>query len=198
MRNLRPLFLALVIAAAFYFYTSSKSGHSEFASNSPWPGNSGKLELTEAAGPTDLDPEEQVNVNVYKKAVPSVVNIKSRAVSYNFFYGVVPEEGQGTGFILDKEGHILTNYHVIANAQKVEVTLFNRKTVTAKVIGADRHHDLAIIQVDVPNLTAVTLGDSRSYPGRTESFRHRQSLRTQRHHDTRDRQFYSFGTWPVW
>jgi S1-C subfamily serine protease len=161
MRNLRPLLLALVIASAFYFYTSSKPDHPKFANNT-WPGNSGKLELTEAAGPTDLDPDEQVNVSVYKKALPSVVNIKSRAVSYNFFYGLVPEEGQGTGFILDKDGHILTNYHVIANAQKVEVTMFNRKTVTAKLVGADRHHDLAIIQIDVPNLTAVTLGDSRN------------------------------------
>jgi S1-C subfamily serine protease len=162
MRNLRPLILAFVIAAGFYFYTSTNSDRPKFATNNPWPGNSGKLELSEAAGPTDLDTEEQVNVNVYKKALPSVVNIKSRAVSYNFFYGLVPEEGQGTGFILDKEGHILTNFHVIANAQKVEVTLYNRKTVTAKVIGADRQHDLAIIKIDVPNLTAVTLGDSRS------------------------------------
>ena len=162
MRKLRPLFLALLIATAFYFYTSSKSELPKFATSSPWPGNSGKLELTEAANSNDLDPEEQVNVSVYKKALPSVVNIKSRAVSYNFFYGLVPEEGQGTGFILDKDGHILTNFHVIANAQKVEVTLYNRKTVTAKVIGADRQHDLAIIKIDVPNLTAVTLGDSRS------------------------------------
>src|SRR5512141_1005905 len=99
MRNLRPLLLALIIAAAFYFYTSSKSDHPKFApENAQWPGNSGKLELTQAAGPADLDPEEQVNVSVYKKALPSVVNIKSRAVSYNFFYGLVPEEGQGTGF----------------------------------------------------------------------------------------------------
>jgi S1-C subfamily serine protease len=161
MRNLRPLLLALVIAAAFYFYTSSKFERSKFATNT-WPADSGKLELTQAAGPAALDPEEQVNVDVYKKAIPAVVNIKSRAVSYNFFYGLVPEEGQGTGFILDKEGHILTNFHVIANAQKVEVTLSNRKTVPAKVIGTDRHHDLAIIQIDVPNLTPVTLGDSRN------------------------------------
>src|SRR5262249_2488739 len=131
-------------------------------SENKWFGNSGKLELTEAAGTSDLDPEEQINVSVYKKALPSVVNIKSRAVSFNFFYGLVPEEGQGTGFILDKEGHILTNYHVIANAERVEVTLYNRKTVPARVIGSDRHHDLAIIQVSATNLTPVTLGDSRS------------------------------------
>jgi S1-C subfamily serine protease len=161
MRTLRPLLLAFVIAAAFYFYSSSKSDHPRTVTHH-WLGNSGNLELTEAAGPTDLDPEEQVNVSVYKKAISSVVNIKSRAVSFNFFYGLVPEEGQGTGFILDKQGHILTNYHVIANAQKVEVTLYNRKTVSARLIGSDRHHDLAIIQIDSPNLAPVTLGDSRN------------------------------------
>jgi S1-C subfamily serine protease len=145
----------------FYFYTAHSERPVFKNTETAWPGNSGRLELTQAAGPNDFDAEEQVNINVYKKGIPSVVNIKSRAVSYNFFYGLVPEEGQGTGFILDREGHILTNYHVIANAQKVEVTLYNRKTVSAKVIGADRQHDLAVLKVDAPNLTPVTLGDSR-------------------------------------
>ncbi len=155
MRLLRTLLLALVIALVFYFYTTAHRP-------SLWVGNSGKLELTQAASGSDaLDPEEQVNVSVYKKAVPSVVNIKSRSVSFNFFYGVVPEEGQGTGFILDKEGHILTNYHVIANARQVEVTLYNRKTYRADLIGGDRAHDLAVIQIHGPDLTPATLGDSR-------------------------------------
>lgn len=160
MRKLRPILLALVIAAAFYFYTTSRTEHSRFVSG--WPGNSGKLELTEAAGPAGLNPQEQNNVDVYRKTIPSVVNIKSRAVTFDFFYGLVPEEGQGTGFILDKQGHILTNYHVISNAQKLEVTLHNRKTVPASVIGTDRQHDLAVIQIDVPNLVPITLGDSRN------------------------------------
>jgi len=159
MRTLRPLILAIVIAAAFYFYTSSRRPSAP-SNPTSWFSGDNNIELTQAAGPENLDPEETVNVSVYKKAVPSVVNIKSRAVSYNFFYGLVPEEGQGTGFILDKEGHILTNYHVIANAQKVEVTLYNRKTVTAQVIGADRHFDLAVLKISTPNLTPVTLGDS--------------------------------------
>jgi S1-C subfamily serine protease len=165
MRTLRPVLLALIIAGVFYFYTSSRhpqpQPQSTPSSPSSWfSGGDKNLELTQAAGPENLDPEETVNVNVYKKAVPSVVNIKSRAVSYNFFYGLVPEEGQGTGFVLDKEGHVLTNYHVVANAQKVEVTLYNRKTVTAQVIGADRHYDLAVLKIDSANLTPVTLGDS--------------------------------------
>ena len=164
MRTLRPLILAIIIAAAFYFYTSARRPGAGSKPSSPtsWFSGDKSLELTQAAGPTDLDPEETVNVNVYKKALPSVVNIKSRAVSYNFFYGLIPEEGAGTGFILDKEGHILTNFHVIANAQKVEVTLYNRKTVTAQVVGADRHYDLAVLKIDTPSLTPVTLGDSHN------------------------------------
>ncbi len=158
MRTLRVLLLAIVIAAAFYFYTTS---HHPGLLGSHWPVNTGKLELTQAAGPDALDTEEQENVSVYKKVVPSVVNIKSRSVSFNFFYGIVPEEGQGSGFILDSNGHILTNYHVIANARQIEVTLHNRKTYKADLIGIDRAHDLAVIQIHGGNFTPATLGDSR-------------------------------------
>jgi S1-C subfamily serine protease len=158
MRSLRPILLALALAAAFYFVTTHHTG--DFLRG--WWGNSGKLELTQAVGPETLDPEEQINVNVYKKALPAVVNIRSRAVSFNFFYGLVPEEGQGSGFILDKEGHILTNYHVIANARLIEATTHNRKTYRAQLIGTDRSHDLAVIKIDAPNLQPATLGDSRN------------------------------------
>ncbi|HUN88062.1 MAG TPA: trypsin-like peptidase domain-containing protein [Terriglobales bacterium] len=166
MRTLRPLLLALIIAGAFYLYTSSRRPQPQPTTGSSgplsWFNGDKNISLTEAAGPENLDPEEAINVNVYKKAIPSVVNIKSRAVSYNFFYGLVPEEGQGTGFILDKEGHVLTNYHVVANAQKVEVTLHNRKTVPAEVVGADRHFDLAVLKISGTDFSPVTLGDSRT------------------------------------
>jgi S1-C subfamily serine protease len=165
MRGIRVLLLALVIVGAFYFYTTS---HRAGLAPTHWFGReAGKLELIEAAGQEALDPEEQVNVAVYKKGVPSVVNIKSRSVSFNFFYGVVPEEGQGSGFILDKEGHVLTNYHVIANAAgtgsapQIEATLYNRKTYKADVVGVDRAHDLAVIQIHGAGFTPATLGDSR-------------------------------------
>jgi S1-C subfamily serine protease len=90
-----------------------------------------------------------------------VVNITSTAVAFDFFYGPVPQEGQGSGFIIDKEGHILTNYHVIANAREVEVTLHNKKKYKATVIGRDRSHDLAVIQIQAPGLVPATLGDSK-------------------------------------
>ena len=74
----------------------------------------------------------------------------------------MPQEGQGTGFSIDKEGHILTNYHVVAEARQVEVTLSNRKKYRATIVGTDRPHDLAIIQIKAQGLTPVTLGDSRN------------------------------------
>src|SRR5213078_3640814 len=109
-----------------------------------WPSRPNKVEITEAAGGESLDSEEQNNILVYRKNIPSVVNITSKAVTFDFFYGLVPQEGQGSGFVIDKEGHVLTNYHVIADARQVEITLHNRKKYRAKIVGTDRSHDLAI------------------------------------------------------
>ena len=157
MRLIRPILLATILAAAFFWYTTYNSG-SFFPAR--WPGNSGKVVVTQAAGPAPLDNEEEVNVRVYKQSIPSVVNITSRAVAFNFFYGLVPEEGQGSGVIIDKTGFILTNYHVIANARQLEVTLHNRRKYPARVVGVDRSHDLAVISIEGKDLTPATLGDS--------------------------------------
>ena len=70
------------------------------------------------------------------------------------------QQGAGSGFIIDKEGHILTNYHVIDGARKLEVILENKKHYSATVVGVDRSHDLAVIQIKAPNLQPVTLGSS--------------------------------------
>jgi S1-C subfamily serine protease len=74
----------------------------------------------------------------------------------------VPQEGQGSGFVIDKEGHILTNYHVIADARQVEVTMHNRKKYKATVVGTDPSHDLAVIQIKAPELVPAIMGDSRN------------------------------------
>ena len=81
-------------------------------------------------------------------------------MTFDFFYGLVPQEGQGSGFVIDKEGHILTNYHVIANARQVEVTLHDRKKYKATIVGTDKSHDLAIVQIKAANLQPMVLGDS--------------------------------------
>ena len=158
MKLVRPLLLGALIAGAFYWYTTHHTGANpvDFVSRPT------HVDLTEAAGPQTFDSEEQTNIEVYKKGIPSVVNITSTAVAFDFFYGPVPQEGQGSGFIIDKEGHILTNYHVIANAREVEVTLHNKKKYKATVIGRDRSHDLAVIQINAPGLVPATLGDSKN------------------------------------
>ncbi|HEY4930408.1 MAG TPA: trypsin-like peptidase domain-containing protein [Terriglobales bacterium] len=158
MKLVRPLILGTLIAGAFYWYTTHHRG----VNPSDYIARPTHVELTEAAAPQTFDSAEQTNIEVYKKSLPSVVNITSTAVAFDFFYGPVPQEGQGSGFIIDKEGHILTNYHVIANAREVEVTLHNKKKYKATVIGRDRLHDLAVIQINAPNLVPATLGDSKA------------------------------------
>jgi len=157
MRSLRPILLALLLAGAFYYFTSYTRGGGGLLPTITRPS---KLEITEAAGPQTFDEEERNNVETYKKALPSVVNVTSTAVAFDFFYGPVPQQGAGSGFILDKEGHILTNYHVIADARQLEVTLPDRKKYSAAVVGVDRTHDLAVIQIKAPDLKPATLGDS--------------------------------------
>jgi len=159
MRLLRPVVLALLLAGAFFYYTTWKSGGLRPAN---WVSRPSKVEITEAAGAESLDAEEQNNILVYRKNITSVVNITSRAMSFDFFYGMVPQEGQGSGFVIDKEGHIITNYHVIADARQVEVTMHNRKKYKATVIGTDPAHDLAIIQIQAQNLIPAVLGDSKN------------------------------------
>ncbi len=158
MRFLRPFVLGIVLAGAFYWITT----HNHRVDPPSWVARSTHVELSEAAGPEKMDPDEQNNVEVYHKAIPSVVNITSRTVAYDFFYGPVPEEGQGSGFIIDKEGHILTNYHVVGDSAQVEVTLHNKKTYKAVVIGRDRGHDLAVVQIKAPDVVPAVLGDSKS------------------------------------
>src|SRR5205814_8107653 len=99
---------------------------------------------------------------VYRKSIGSVVNVTSKVGAFDFFYRLVPQEGQGSGFIIDRDGHVLTNYHVIEDARQVEVTLHNRKKYRATVVGTDRSHDLAVIQIKAPDLNPMVLGDSRN------------------------------------
>jgi len=157
MRFLRPFLLAVVLASAFFYFTTYRNGGLHPPS---WISRPQHVEITEAAGSESLDAEEQNNISVYRKNIASVVNITSRVMTFDFFYGLVPQEGQGSGFVIDKEGHILTNYHVIAEARQVEVTLHNHKKYKATIVGTDKSHDLAIVQIKAPDLQPMTLGDS--------------------------------------
>ena len=156
MRFSRIILLAILFVAGFYFFTTHRRQEAARA------GQAGlePIQLREGTGPTEFDADEQTNIKIYRTVLPSVVNISSTTVSYDFFYGAMPEQGQGSGFVLDGQGHILTNNHVIQNARRVEVTLWNRKRYRAQVIGSSPSHDIAIIKIDAPELTAAVLGDS--------------------------------------
>ncbi len=162
MKLVRPLILAMALAGAFFYFTTWRSNSAGELHSSNWFSRPDQVEITEAAPGDSLDGEEQNNISVYKKNIPSVVNVTSRAMTLDFFYGLIPQEGQGSGFVIDKEGHILTNYHVIADARQVEVTMHNRKKYKATVVGTDPSHDLAVIQIKAPELVPSVLGDSRN------------------------------------
>ena len=162
MKLVRPLILAMAIAGAFFYFTTWRSNFAGDLHPSNWFSRPDRVEITEAAPNESLDGEEQNNISVYKRNIPSVVNVTSRAMTFDFFYGLVPQEGQGSGFVIDKEGHILTNYHVVAEARQVEVTLHNRKKYKATVVGSDPSHDLAVIQIKASDLVPAVLGDSRN------------------------------------
>ncbi|HEU4390649.1 MAG TPA: trypsin-like peptidase domain-containing protein [Blastocatellia bacterium] len=106
--------------------------------------------------------DEQNNIEVYKAVSPGVVNITNTVYTRNIFGGIFPSEGTGSGSIIDKEGHILTNYHVVQSSSQLEVQIEGDK-YPARIVGTDPDNDIAVIQVTAPrdHLTVVKLGTSK-------------------------------------
>jgi S1-C subfamily serine protease len=104
--------------------------------------------------------EAQVET-VYDEAGPAVVHITSRVITYDVFMQPVPQEGTGSGFVYDTEGHIVTNYHVVADAESVSVALAAGGVYTATIVGTDSSNDLAVLRIEAEDLSdPVPLGDS--------------------------------------
>jgi len=159
--KLRRLLLVVLLVGGFWYVTANLPSMLGKYSLFHLRGSDSPLQLTEAEAAPAYNAGELNNISVYKRVLPSVVNITSTTLVFNFFYGAVPQQGQGSGFILDKTGHILTNYHVIEGANRgIKVQLYNKLSYSAKVIGTDKVHDLALLQIDAPNLQPVTLANS--------------------------------------
>ncbi len=109
----------------------------------------------------ELDPEERNNVLVYATVNKSVVNITTESEGGGFF-GDETSTGTGSGFVIDKQGNLLTNYHVIQGAGAVRVTLFDGSTHPAKLVGQDASNDVAVLHIkaSADKLFPVTFGDS--------------------------------------
>ena len=155
--SIRLLVIGLIIGLGAYWLGSRYGGHP--------PTNVQAVRLATDTAPSALDALETENVRIYKQAAPSVANIVTREVEYDFFYNPVPVEGAGSGFLIDTAGHILTNNHVVQGAETIEVTFGgDQERYKAKFIGADTRNDIALIQVDTRGhkLPPLALGDSRN------------------------------------
>ena len=154
----RPFWLAALLTAAFVAWTMSPRWHRP--AGAPLPPSDPFWTEAESAG---LTPDEQSNIEIYNRASTATVNITSTVLSRDWFFDVYPRKESGSGFIIDAEGRILTNHHVIGgNAPQIEVTLLDdERRYPANVLAFDEANDLALIQIkperDLPHLT---LGDS--------------------------------------
>src|SRR5437588_1236451 len=104
-------------------------------------------------------------IDIYQRYSSGVVNITTSTIGYDFFLRPVPmESGTGSGAVIDDQGHIVTNFHVVRDAETLEVTLPDKSKHDAKVVGADPNNDLAVIQISGPHgrLTPVPLGTSKA------------------------------------
>jgi serine protease Do len=149
--------LGLVLAAC-----GDDEGNGSASTNAP-----AEDEVDDSAGDDGVQQTSTLEVTdtvqLVKELTPSVVHIASEAAAEGFF-GATPQRGVGTGFIIDEEGHIVTNNHVISIdgdvAESITVTLTDGRQFPAEVVGRDPRTDIAVLQIDADNLTPVELGNS--------------------------------------
>ncbi len=165
--KLRHLILAAALAGAFIYFTT----YAPFVRRSPgwrgllpWErGGAGAPATTLVQGGA-FSSDELNNIQVYQAASPAVVNVTTVTLTYDFFLNAVPvESGAGSGFIIDESGDIVTNYHVISGARRVQVTLADKSRYQASVVGVDPPSDLAVLRIKAGRkLPSLRLGDSRN------------------------------------
>ncbi len=153
---MRTLLLTLLLVGGFVYLTTAPNSILHPASGPLWSGPT----VAHSAG---LGSDEQNNIDIYKASKDSVAYITSTVLQRTFFFEVVPTHALGSGFIINADGQILTNNHVISGSSKVEVTLPDQSRYTAKILVRDRADDLALIQIEPKKkLPFLKLGDSDS------------------------------------
>jgi S1-C subfamily serine protease len=154
---MRTLLFAAVLVGGFVYFTASPDSAMRRAFSSSGPLWSGPT-VAHSAG---LGADELNNIDVYKTASDSVVYVTSTVYRRTFFFDVVPSKDLGSGFLINAEGQILTNFHVISGSSQVEVTLPDKSVHKAQVLVRDRNDDLALIKIDSSKkLPHLNLGDS--------------------------------------
>lgn len=125
--------------------------------------NHSPILAADPATQTEWTVDEQINIRVYEKVSPGVVNITKKVVDYGYFFAPVYREGSGSGCLLDRKGHILTNFHVIESAETLDVTLPDQSQFSAEVVGFDQQNDLAVIKIQgapEEKLHPISMGNS--------------------------------------
>lgn len=163
MTNNRTKYLLLAIVLVLLFLWSKRDDLSVFFQSKP---KAESLDFNQTASVSDPRPliisaDEKINVEVFENIHPAVVNIATTTLGMNFWMEIIPRQGQGSGFIIDRKGFILTNNHVVAKAQKITVTMADGRKITATLVGRDPASDLAVIKIEARYVDIViTLGDS--------------------------------------
>ena len=140
MSRLKYIIIAIVLLIGISVAVTST------VNNSP-SSASGYLSVDENIGP-ELSTQELV-----AEVAPAVVSIVTETVSYNWFWQAVPQTGAGSGIIISSDGYIVTNNHVVDDAQKVTVTLSDGSAFAATIVGSDAQTDVAVVKIDANNLT---------------------------------------------
>ena len=127
-------------------------------------------EPTSVPRPPSVEPPAQAAnaleaqiVALYEAAGPSVAFITSRVIAYDYHMQPVPQEGSGSGFVYDREGHIVTNFHVVENAEEVTVAFAGGESYPATIVGQDPSTDLAVLKIDATDLPrSLAVADSKN------------------------------------
>jgi S1-C subfamily serine protease len=161
MKILRPFVWAAAMVAGFLYVTSVAQWDMGRLLNPLRDSGRAWTEPASAATAGVYTADEQNNIDIYRTAKEATVNITSIVVHEDFFFGAYQGEGAGSGFIINPDGRILTNYHVVKGSAQLTVTLNDKKTYKAKVLGVDQRNDLALIKIEADKkLPALPLGDS--------------------------------------
>ncbi len=159
---MKRIVLPCIVAALAGLLWAACSGRVDSPQNAAAQDRSS--EPAAAVADDELTPDERTNIAVYEKVNRSVVNITTQSSRRDpfFFFDEVPTEGSGSGSVLDKDGHILTNFHVIAGARQITVTLYDGNAYDAGVVGQDPANDIAVLRITAPpeTLHPVVYGDS--------------------------------------
>lgn len=161
---IRPALAAVIIILAAYWAGGRWGARQPISVGAGAPSDAKPAGLPANLAERDaaLTDDESINVRIYRQTAPAVANVLTKATQYDFFMDPVPVEGAGSGFIIDKRGYILTNFHVVQEAQSIEVVLGDQSRYPAKFIGADQRNDVALLKIEPngKNLATLPLGDS--------------------------------------